>query len=704
MAALALPAPSFASPVTGASLLLAFRPPTFEPKTLLIIGSNALGATRAFAALEAGFSVLIADSHGLSNACEEVRWRVQHGEISWLDLPVKQSSLAYMAAAERLLDSRMDIALVCVTDTLIPVSSSIDGGGSDATAHSAAACITSLCRSRRIPVNVADRPELSDFTFPACHRFQATAANSTNEIRTSLQRKTSLQLSITTNGQACRLACRLRREIIAALPKNVGMAVENIGTMRNIAREAVSADEKMYDQDLSEEDIIGSGLAPPLNAPVSQEAPGTSESNLAAQRRRMRWIAQLSEYWPLEKLGALTREEMVAALARQDESSGDASDGIPNPKAGRCTRRLKAAALSDNTQGSGTSKDLTSASSTPGPLQDASGKPPSSDLPMDTPLLTSRHFLDTLSKPATSPKKGKILLVGSGPGHPSLLTIAAHKALTQLGTLILSDKLVPSQVLALIPKGGNVKLYVAKKYPGNSEGAQNELMDMAVEGAIQGEIVVRLKQGDPFLYGRGGEEVLFFRKAGFEPVVIPGISSALSGPLLANIPVTQRGVSESVIICTGVGRSGRDVSLPGYRRERSLVVLMGVARLGVLVQALITTQEEGRRQGAPYPTYTPVAIIERASCPDQRVVASTLSEIEGVLARNGEQMTPAMIFVGWAALALSGEGDVEVLNDVLNSVAAQGESEAKDLDRITRWLGTERSLVQQGLDESWNLF
>lgn len=103
---------------------------------------------------------------------------------------------------------------------------------------------------------------------------------------------------------------------------------------------------------------------------------------------------------------------------------------------------------------------------------------------------TSRHSL--LSGPNLSPvpPKGQILLVGSGPGHPSMLTVAARKALTELGTRVLSDKLVPSEVLALIPP--HVPLYIAKKYPGNSEGAQNELMEMAVEGALKGETVVRV--------------------------------------------------------------------------------------------------------------------------------------------------------------------------------------------------------------------
>ena len=98
---------------------------------------------------------------------------------------------------------------------------------------------------------------------------------------------------------------------------------------------------------------------------------------------------------------------------------------------------------------------------------------------------------------------------------------------------------------------------------------------------------LKLKQGDPMLYGRAGEEILYFRQFGFEAIVIPGISSAFAAPLLANIPVTQRGVAESLVICTGVGRKGKDVRLPGYERSRTLVVLMGVARLPQMLEALL---------------------------------------------------------------------------------------------------------------------
>lgn len=320
--------------------------------------------------------------------------------------------------------------------------------------------------------------------------------------------------------------------------------------------------------------------------------------------------------------------------------------------------------------------------------------------------LTPRHNL-ALESPSLAPtdRKGKIFLLGSGPGSPALLTMAAHTLLTKHATLILSDKLVPSEILSLIPR--SIPLIIAKKFPGNAEGAQNELMDLAYKGALKGETVVRLKQGDPYVYGRGGEEVLFFRERGFEAVVVPGISSAFAAPLMAGIPVTQRGVSESVTVTTGVGRKGKGVKLPGYERSRTLTVLMGVARLEGVVNALISSdgtegngREGGGRQGAAYPPYCPIAIIEKASSPDQRLVASTLEGIVNAMERVGEQRPPGMMIIGWSVLALEGKGDVEVLDGVEGLSDEQLES--VDRRRVEKWLSGKGSIVREGLDSSWS--
>lgn len=210
----------------------------------------------------------------------------------------------------------------------------------------------------------------------------------------------------------------------------------------------------------------------------------------------------------------------------------------------------------------------------------------------------------------------------------------------------------------------------------------------------------QLKQGDPMLYGRGGEEVLYFRSRGFEPLVLPGVSSALAAPTFAGIPVTQRGAAESLIICTGVGRKGKSVTLPAYERSRTVVILMGVARISSLLTELRT------HAGGAYPPYLPIAIVERASSPDQRLIAGTLETIERILEGPdvGEQRTPGMIVIGWVVLALEGTGDLEVLDDAC--VPGKGEAELEILDRarISRWLGPRISIVRDGLAREWEQF
>lgn len=286
--------------------------------------------------------------------------------------------------------------------------------------------------------------------------------------------------------------------------------------------------------------------------------------------------------------------------------------------------------------------------------------------------------------------RGRISLIGSGPGHPSLLTVAALHQLRN-ATLILSDKLVPAEILALIPP--STKLHIAKKFPGNNEGAQNEMMLQALEGARAGEDVVRLKQGDPFVYGRGGEEVLYFRENGFECTVIPGVSSALAGPLMMGIPVTQRGVAESMIMCTGVGRMGKSVQLPGFVKSRTTCILMGVARIGSIVSVL-TLDDQAGRDGAAYPTHLPIAIIERASSPDQRVILSTLANIEDAL-KSVEERPPGMMLVGWAAMCLEGQGRVDILD---------AQTEEREENIVASWLGGQRWKIREGLGPEWDEF
>ncbi|KAI0053399.1 uroporphyrin-III C-m [Auriscalpium vulgare] len=600
---------AYPTPQGGASLLLAFS----APRAVLVVGSNALAASRAFAALEADYTVTIM-AHDVEDACDEVRWRIDRGEVNFVNMdtfeipPPCASPDRGVQVFASYLDSSNETSLVFVTDTVL-------GGSSTARrSRASAAQLHSICRARRVPVNVTDMPDLCDFTFASTHRF----------VDSKEEGKTPLQIGVVTNGQGCRLSTRIRRDIVSKLPQEVGVSVAKIGTLRRLAKEASSAES---DEPFREEDRTSTP-----NTPVPQRR--EDETALEATRRRMKWVSQVSEFYSYSHLAKMDRAEMEHLLG----------DG-PVAEAGSRKARVPSYA-----SGNG---------------------------------LVSLHNLEV---PAPA---GRIFLVGSGPGHPGLLTIATRDVLTRHADLVLTDKLVPEEVLALIPP--DVEVRVARKFPGNAEGAQQEMMEAAVEAAQRGLTVVRLKQGDPTVYGRAGEEVLYFRAHGFESVLIPGVSSALAGPVFAGIPVTQRGAAESFTVCTGVGRQGKEVTLPGYERARTLVVLMGVARLTQVLDTLLSP-ECARRAGTSYPAHTPIAIIERASMPDQRVIASTLVHIGAALESAGPQRPPGMIIIGWAVPALWGDGELTVLDEG---------AESRDGERVRRWLDGKRWRVTEGFISEW---
>ena len=156
------------------------------------------------------------------------------------------------------------------------------------------------------------------------------------------------------------------------------------------------------------------------------------------------------------------------------------------------------------------------------------------------------------------------------------------------------------------------------------------------------------KQGDPFVFGRGGEEVLEFRNFGIEPTIIPGVSAAFSAPLLGSIPVTHRGVSNQVVMCTGYGRNNTSPDLIQYHKEQTVVFLMAVGRLRSLCDNLV--------EKAHYPRDTPVGIVERAGCPDQRTVVGTMRNIAD-LAEEYNVKPPSTIVVGEVVNVLLTEED-----------------------------------------------
>ncbi|WP_322748795.1 MULTISPECIES: uroporphyrinogen-III C-methyltransferase [unclassified Frankia] len=235
---------------------------------------------------------------------------------------------------------------------------------------------------------------------------------------------------------------------------------------------------------------------------------------------------------------------------------------------------------------------------------------------------------------------GEVWLVGAGPGDPGLQTIRGRELLGR-ADVVVTDRLVSAEVLAFVRPDAEII------YSGKSAGAltrtQEDLNALLVDRALAGHLVVRLKGGDPFVLGRGGEEAEACRLAGVACTVVPGVTSAFAGPAYAGIPVTHRGVAQDVAVVSGhlpPGHpdSGVDWAALGASRM-TLVVLMGVARLADIAAALI--------DGGRLPD-TPVAVIERATTPAQRVVRGTLDMIAVDAIALGVR-SPAVVVIGAVA-------------------------------------------------------
>ena len=232
-------------------------------------------------------------------------------------------------------------------------------------------------------------------------------------------------------------------------------------------------------------------------------------------------------------------------------------------------------------------------------------------------------------------RAGKVYLVGAGPGHPDLLTVRAVR-LIQAGDVIIYDRLIQGEVLALA-KPSAEKIFMGK-FLGKHASRQEEIHELLVRKARQGKIVVRLKGGDPFLFGRGGEEAEYLIDNGIEFEVVPGVSSCLSAPLSAGIAVTHRDVASSVAIVTGHNATGNHdrVDWKALSKVDTLVILMGVHNVGHIAQALIAA---GR------PIDTPAAMVQMAFWPGQQIVVGTLATISEDVRRKHVE-APATLVVG----------------------------------------------------------
>ncbi|HKE48348.1 MAG TPA: siroheme synthase CysG [Rhodanobacteraceae bacterium] len=255
-----------------------------------------------------------------------------------------------------------------------------------------------------------------------------------------------------------------------------------------------------------------------------------------------------------------------------------------------------------------------------------------------------------LARRAVEPR-GEVVLVGAGPGDPGLLTLHALRALNE-ADVILHDRLVGPEILELARR--DAACIDVGKRAGDHAGGQARIHALMLEHARAGRRVVRLKGGDPFVFGRGGEEIEFLRGHGIGYRVVPGITAALACAAYSGVPLTHRDHAQSVLLVTAHGAESLDAldwrSLAAARQ--TLAIYMGVGELAVMQQRLI---------GHGRASETPFALVENGSLPQQRVIRGRLDEL-AERARAEAVQAPALLIVGEVAalapsLAWFGEAD-----------------------------------------------
>lgn len=245
------------------------------------------------------------------------------------------------------------------------------------------------------------------------------------------------------------------------------------------------------------------------------------------------------------------------------------------------------------------------------------------------------HALE--SAPPASPEHKGVALVGAGPGDPELITVKGRRLLAA-ADVVVADRLVPGMLLGdLRPE---VEFVDAAKIPYGPQAAQEEINRILVERALEGKFVVRLKGGDPYVFGRGGEEAIACAEAGVPVLVVPGVTSSIAAPALAGIPVTHRGVAHEFTVVSGHVPPDSPASLvdwPALGRLRgTVVVLMGLKNLAKIADRLIA---EGRPAG------TPAAVVQEGSTAHQRALRSTLGAVAADVAAAGIR-PPAVVVIG----------------------------------------------------------
>lgn len=287
------------------------------------------------------------------------------------------------------------------------------------------------------------------------------------------------------------------------------------------------------------------------------------------------------------------------------------------------------------------------------------------------------------SQRGESCNKGKVYLVGAGPGDPELLTLKGRRLIEECDVIVF-DRLVGKKIMDMIPEGR--ELIDVGKNVGDHPVPQHEINEILLREALEGKQVLRLKGGDPFVFGRGGEELELLADNGVEFEEVPGITSSIAVPAYAGIPVTHRDFCSSFHIITGHAKAGSEVSIDFdalVRLSGTLIFMMSVSTVGMISSGLKQAGMDGEM---------PCAVIENGTGPNQRSFVSNLNNIEKTVYDNSIK-SPAVIVVGrvcsladrfnwFEKLPLSG----------LSIVVTQPEKKASKLEAMLRKLGADTKL------------
>lgn len=229
---------------------------------------------------------------------------------------------------------------------------------------------------------------------------------------------------------------------------------------------------------------------------------------------------------------------------------------------------------------------------------------------------------------------GRVSLVGAGPGDPDLLTVKALRSIEQ-SDVIIFDNLVSEQIRALFPKHCEA-IYVGKA-KGAHSSTQDQINQLLIKKAKSGLNICRLKGGDAFVFGRGGEEMLLLKEAGIKVEIIPGITAAAGCSSYAGIPLTHRGLSQGCTFVTAHAEKKLDIQWQALAKlNHTLVFYMGLSKAHLI---------ETQLQKAGLDKNTPVALIENGCCPEQRVITGSLAQLAHLVTEQ-QVKSPALILVG----------------------------------------------------------